>query len=157
MLLKKYEILSINDVLNDLKGAYNPKVKYWISKNKRVLSSEVKSLEEAKESSSEDFKEFSKEQTELLKSCVEYDKDGQPVMQGQGYKIASDRIEPYREGTKALEELHLVGLEERRKEIEALNIILQEEIEIDAYLLDSSEIPESIDQSTYDILFPLIK
>jgi nucleoid-associated protein YejK len=157
VLLKKYEILSINDVLNNLKGAYSPKVKYWISKNKKILADEVKSLESAKESESEDFKAFSKEQTELLKSCIEYDKDGQPVLVGTGYKIASDRIEQYKEGMKALEELHSVGLEERRTEIDALNLLLQEETDIDAYLLDSAEIPESIDQSTYDILFPLIK
>lgn len=157
MLFKKHEVLSINDVLNSLKGAYSPRVKYWISKNKKILSTEVKSLEEARESNSTDFKEFSKSQSDLLRECLEFGADDQPVAQGHGYKLLPGKAEHYKAEAKRLEEKHSMGLSERKKEIEVYNALLDEETEVDVYLLDNSEIPDSIDQASYDVLFPLIK
>lgn len=157
MKIKKSEVLNINAVLNSLTGAYNPKVKYWLAKNKKLLAGEVASLEEAEKSNSELYNAYDKELGEIVRDCIEMGVDGRPVKQGSGYRLKEDKVEFYRTETKRLSELHAVGIAEREVELKLYEALLSETVEVGVYQLNSDDVPEEINQARYDVIFDLIK
>ena len=154
--VKRYQVLEINKVLENITGDCSIKFRYFISRNKSILKSEVESINSAIETKIAGFKEFSEKQTTFLKEAIEFNSEGQPVTINNNYQIKPEKAIEFREKMQALEVEYKDALEERSKEVVEHNKFLGENCEIEVYQVQLSEVPSTLSQNQFDVLFPLI-
>lgn len=153
--VKKGEILSINRTLDGLADG-GIRFKYFVSRNKGLLSGEVESINAAIESKIPKFKEYLDARTEILKESIEFDDKGQPVTIHGNYQIKKEKADEFKSKMVGLEAEYKDTLTERSKEIEEHNKFLSEQVEIEVYQVQLNDVPDSLSQRDFDILCQLI-
>ncbi len=150
--MTKRELLILNQTFQtlDLKGV---KFNYAIAKNSDKIKSEVKALQKIIEMS-KDYKKFDDERIELVKKYSKKDDLGLPMVSDNQYIL--DNKEEFDVEFELLKDKHKTSVEEREKQLEEYNEILNERIEIDFYKIKLELIPENISTSEMSVLFPLI-
>jgi len=170
--MKNYELYVMRDGLNAVpnnvsyidekkKGIVN--FKLAVSKNKRMLHSHLKDVEEAIEPS-EDYSDYRGKEQELSKKFCRKDKDGKniviPIIEGtrkaEKYDIEGkdDPESDYSLDFKLLAEKFKQAIEERKKQMEKFDEFLEEESAFKPYMIPFVLVPDDIPQVAMDgVLF----
>jgi len=172
--MKNSELYSLRSVIDNLiqAGAGGAKFKYFLVKNRRVVESAIKDLDEAKKPAKE-FEEFAEKAKALTNKHLEKDKDGNLVLYVEpggkggvidvengatmGYpKVSSPK--KLRSEMDKLEAEYKDAIEAYNKVVSEFNeTVLTEESDVSLYSVSISEVPDSVSVSDMSVLEPLIK
>jgi len=138
--------------LNDLEGI---KFAYAISKNKKMLKDEIESLQEIIKPSKE-IEEYERKRINLCEKYAEKDKNNKPIIEDNRYKFINDDKDKFEKDIKILMDENKELLEKQNKKNEEYLKLLEEDIEINLYKINKSDIPEKITPRQLDYIIDLI-
>ncbi len=133
-----YNSFQALDVVKDLKGV---KFAYALLKNKKKIEEEIKIFEEIIKPNSK-FEEYEMQRIKLCELHSEKNEDGTPVIIGDRYKLIDENV-----FNKELEILKLdykEFIDERMKQINEYNKMLDEDINIEIIKIKFDDIPSNI-------------
>ena len=125
---------------------------FTVHANRERLREIAQSLEEGIKPSPE-FKTFQQEYAKLRR---EYQDDTQPVPPDIEAPIDPARAEEYRTKTKALEEKNKGLLEQRQKQIEEFNELLQEKRGVNFLAIPLSKVPKETNSGQLQVIMPML-
>ena len=126
------------DACNNLSG---PKFVYAIAKNIAKIDVELKFLEKAIKPS-DAFLKYEKERIQLCEDNCVKDPSGKPIMENREYAFPGNI-----DKDKLFDDLmatHKEALDERQKQIDEFNKLMDSEVEIDLHMLKPEALPENI-------------
>ena len=155
MKLKRFEIMDILDKLESFKGEQNKYFVYHVSKIKTSLEAERKAIIEMSKPSDE-YIQFERERQSIILKFSEKNEKGLPVEVNQRYKIQQNKELECQEAINEIINKYKEAIDRRKKEINELERILEEYVEVDIPLIPFAHLPDFVEQSVIDILFPII-
>jgi predicted transcriptional regulator len=151
------EIYGILNLISDKKTT--AKGAYAISKNKRLIEVEVKSIQDAYTNRSipEGVQEFEKERIETCKAFADKDEQGEAVVVNSKFAIHPDKMEEFNKAIAELAEKHSEALKEKERLEQELVDLLQEEVDLPLHKIKFTDLPDDISASQIDSLGELIE
>lgn len=138
MKLKRIDVLGLNMLMGKLwqitldLGLKNFKARYFIQKNIKIIADEVKIIGET------GYNEWDKDRVELVKACAKKDDKGEPVIEGNAYKLADQA-----DFEKKYEELKVKH--------KALFDFLETEYEFKPHLIKLEDVPDEWELIPMDV------
>jgi hypothetical protein len=126
---------------------------FTVHANRERLREIAQSLEEGIKPSAE-FKVFQQEYAKLRR---EYQDDTRPMPPNTEAPIDPARAEDYRAKAKALEEKYKDLLEQRQRQIEEFNELLQEKREVNFLAIPVSKVPKEITAGQMQLIMPMLQ
>jgi hypothetical protein len=147
----------LENEINTGKMLVKTKFSYIILTNLSVLDSLVEIIK--KVGNPDDmFKKYDEERATLAKTYAEKDKDNQPIIENNSYKLSGDGLVKFNEEFKKLGETHKDTLEKRRLQLKEVEDILKEDVEIVLSKVKLDLLPESgITPAMLNILDPILE
>jgi len=157
-------VIGIWNTINHLQelGLMGAKYKYWLSINKKNVESIKNSIEETSKDFPpiEGFKAFSDHRIQL---CKEIDMiEGQTILHKEilpngteTYKI--DDYEKFNEKILPLEEEYADAIQENEKREKELKDLLDQEVEVNLFILHTDNLPDEVPEFAVDILIDAIE
>lgn len=139
--MKRRELYNYFQALNsvgDLKGV---KFAYTIIKNKKVIEEEIKDLEEVVKANPE-FEKYEQERIQLCELHSEKDQNGKALIEDQKYKIIDQT--KFDVELETLKGKYGESINERFRQIDEYNKMLDENVEMDIKKLNFDDLPENI-------------
>lgn len=127
---------------------------YWVSKNKKRILEEIKTIEAANEPT-EWYKEFDKERVELCKKFADKDENWEAKIVGKSYDISD--IGAFNKELEKLREKYKSDLEEMEKKNKEYEELLKEETTIDFFKIKNEIIPEVVTAKQLDPIMAVIE
>ena len=151
--MKNREILELNQALSslNLKGF---KFSYGVAKNIALLKTEIESLQKTMVAS-EPFKEYEQARIALAEKYSKKDESGNPIVKGNEYEIADREV--FDKELIKLQTTHKVAIEERQKQIDDFNKLLEEEAKVELYKIKLEDVPEDITTEEMTAIYVLIE
>jgi predicted transcriptional regulator len=149
-----YGVLSqLSEQKTTAKGAYA------ISKNKRLIESEVKSIQDAYSNRKipEGVMKFEEERLEACKLFSNKDEAGEALVINSRFVIPPEKLEEFDKTISELSEKHAEALAEKDKLEKELADLLQEEIDLPLHKMKFTDIPDNVSASQLDILGEMIE
>lgn len=153
--LKKSELIEMFQTIESLKEKYNKNFTYAISFAKRAVKNEAESLIEAI-APSDSYREYEDKRTDLIKKFGAKDEDGKLITNNGAIKIDPSLIDECKIAIKNLEDEYSSVLDEREKDFQNFEKVLEETTTIQFEMIDWDIIPDTIEQSLMDALLPII-
>lgn len=144
------EVYSQLSALKDLSGA---KLAYAIAKNKKTILNELEALNEASKPS-EEYTKYDRLRVELAKKYAKKDKDGKPLTEGNVYVM--EDYQAFDKEHKELEKEHKKAIDERNKQKEELEEVLDQEKKLTLWPLKKEDLPEEITVEQLEALIDFI-
>jgi len=142
--MKKQEVLNLFNGLQAVSNLPGAKWSYAVARNITKLRPEVEALQKAF-TPSEEFNVYDQKRIELAQKYSVKEK-GVPktvkVGMSEEYLIADK--DKFNKELFKLQETYKKTLDERKKQVDDFNEILEEKIEVELYMVDSEYIPEAI-------------
>lgn len=160
MLLTKRKIMEIYNVLNLLKNSKEIKPKSFIyktMKNRNILESEIKLLEEIKPQLSDEYRQ--KYSQILLEHC-DKDLEGKPMTHNNSGLIKDIIFSPSNEliVEEKIKQLNLLIPQEKiEAEIAEFEKILDEEIDIEIYKINLEDLYDGMNEEHLDLISDIIE
>ena len=152
MEIKKRDLLRLYNAISVLEGKpFSVKFSYFIAKNKVAMRDEISALDVAKRATDE-FKFYDNERAKLAQKFADKNEDGSAKIQDNSFVITTN-VELFQEELLRLREDHTATIEDRDKQIEEFETLLDEDITFEGLKIDFKDIPDSIEAS---MLEPLI-
>jgi len=152
--------LALWGVFNRLGGERtNVKFHYTIQKNKRLLETEVKSMQEAGAPPTEErYNTFEKSRQDLCKLYAIKDEKGLPTVneKTKNFVIAEETQTEFEEKMNALREEYKDIIEMIIKREKDFIDLLRQEVEIDFVLIPLSIMPETLVGNDVELLYDMI-
>jgi hypothetical protein len=147
------KIKKLASFLEDIKKLnLTGKVAYAIAKNRKILETEIETLQESIKAR-EDFTKYNTERIELAKKHARKDEKGNPLTKDNGGKYDIEDIDAFEKEFETLKETHKEAIDYRQKQIEDFNAMEEEESKIVFHMIEESEIPENATaQEVYTLL-----
>jgi len=158
MKFKREDLVQVWTVLNSIANEKTTaKGAYGIAKNKRLVESEIKSIEDAQKSqvTPEGVQEFD---TERLKACNEFcdkDEDGKPKVMNNNFVMTENTV-VFNEKLAELQEEFKEGLEARSVLEEEFKVFLQEEVEVEIHTIKINDLPDNITATQIEALNDIV-
>ena len=133
-----YNYLRAMDTVKDLKGV---RFAYSILKNKKKIEEEIQIFEEVIKPNPL-FAEYERNRITLCEMHSEKDTEGKPIIIGDKYKLIDTTL--FNTELDKLKSGYQDVIEERIKQINEYNEILEEEVDIDLIKLNINELPSEI-------------
>jgi len=133
------------DSVSDIKGV---KFAFAVLKNRKKLEAQVnedKSIFEEILKPSEGFKQYEEKRIALCEISSEKDENGKAITEGDRYKIV-DMIKFNQELNKLTLE-HEEAVNDRKRQLEEYNSLMEEEIEIDFQKIGFNDLPEELTEN----------
>jgi hypothetical protein len=140
--MKKAELFPLFHALNAVASYPGAKFGYAVAKNLAKVKEECVIIEKLQEPS-EEFKAYDAKRIELCKKWAKKDEDGEPVIIGNEYDL-KENMEKFKPESAALAEEYKETLDARRKVMEDVNTLLQEESDIVLHKIKEENLPEVI-------------
>ena len=131
------------------------KFHYLLVKNKRLIQSEIESIQEAQEPEKE-YMEYEKKRMSLCEVMCEKDDAGKPKVKNQNFIIPEETKEDFDKKMEEMKEEYAEPIEKMDKKRKEFAELLAEEVKIDFVSIPLSVMPESILGGDVDLLFDLI-
>lgn len=151
--MKNGEALKLNRDLQDinLKGV---KFSYAIARNIAILKPIIESLKKAQEPSVE-FQKYDLERVVIAEKYAKKDENGKPVIIGESYIFEDKKI--FDKEVETLQKKHKKAIDERTKQIEDFNKLLEEESTVALNLINIKDVPEEITSTQMIQIYQLIE
>lgn len=147
-----YNLLAGFELVKDLKGV---KFGYARAKNKKLILAELELLD-ASIKEPVKFSEYDKERVELCKKYCKKDEKGNPVIKDQTYVGLKENIK-FMDELKKLQEDFKEVIDERNKQKQEYEKLLDEEIELNFHKILLENIPSDITGAQLELLAPILK
>jgi len=155
--ITKKEAVDLFNNLHSVGNLSGSRFVYVIAKNISLLQDEIKALNKAQEPS-EAFIEFDNKRIELAEKFSEKEENGDPKIirdKGQSRFVIKD-IKAFEKAVDELKKSNADVVEDREKQLEDFNNILNEEFEIHLLGLNQEDLPENITSSQLVSIFSLM-
>jgi predicted transcriptional regulator len=151
------EIYGILNLISDKKTT--AKGAYAISKNKRLIEVEVKSIQDAYSNRAipQGVQDFEKERIETCKVFSDKDENGEAIIAGGKFAIPPEKIAEFNKEIEALAEKHKDALEEKEKLEKELADLLQGEVDLPLHKIKFTDLPDDVSARDIDTLGELIE
>lgn len=155
-IIKKKELLNIWNILHQFPTSdlYHPKFVYGISKNKKRMQSEIESLQELFKDEPT-YIEYDRERVRMCQSMCDKDDKNAPIIINNSYQITEKKSE-FNDAMDKLKEKYKDAIEKNEAKVKEIENILDEDIEIDFYLIDIGYFPNGISIDHMDYLSYLV-
>jgi hypothetical protein len=159
MKLTRQQVLELYGVLNAIgqkdmvsKGAYA------VSKNKRIAETEVKIVEEIRNSFKipEGIHKFNDERLELCKSFANKDESGEPKVIDSRFDISEEKKDEFETAISNLRENYKEDFDKQEQTNKEFQELLEEEIEIDFHMTKLEHLPEKVTGHQMEVLMDII-
>lgn len=134
----------------------NNQLKYGIKKNKDLIKGEIEAIREVLKTNIPGFEEYEKKRNDKIREFAKKDSIGNPVQENGIINIGPDNVKAYTEFMETLNEEYKEDLKKRDEEIKENEKFILEEIEIEIYKISNDCLPVEVDQSDYEMIFPII-
>jgi len=131
------------------------KFAYGISKNKKIVDSEIESVKESV-AQSETFTEFEAKRIELCKEYAEKDEKGEFKVESNEYVLPAEKKEEFEIRLNALREQNKEAIDEREKQLIDYKEFIDQESTIEFYKIKLSSVPEDISAEELEGISELI-
>jgi hypothetical protein len=145
----------LNGAINNCRSLEGGKFQYALSKNLKIILSEIDSIDTAYKPS-EEFENFEKNRIELLKKYCSKDEQGEFILNGNDITFSDKKIE--KEFHKSMAELKEVNKEvtaKRDKQMKERSAFLKEEIPAENipkwYKIKAEDIPHNATGAIYSL------
>ena len=143
------KLMELAEAIDGVGGLSGIKFCYGVMKNSKQIMPELEALATGLKHSKR-FKEYNEKRLELCEKMAKKDENGKPIKvplpeQGRGAMtyVFTSQVEFDKELDKLREE-YKGELEERKKLVEEYEVALDEEIDMDYYMIEFSDVPENI-------------
>jgi hypothetical protein len=136
------------DALNSVSEVKGVKFAFAVLKNRRKLESQIeddRTIFEEILKPSEGFKEYEDKRISLCESSSEKDEEGKAITEGDRYKII-DMVKFNNDLNELTEEYQDV-VDDRKKQIEEYNSLMEENIELDFQKVGFNDLPEELTEN----------
>ena len=133
------------DGVTEIKGV---KFAFNVLKNRKKLEAQVeedKPIFEEILKPSDGFQEYEKKRITLCETSSEKDDDGKAITEGDRYKILD--MNKFNGDLTNLSEEYKESVEDRKKQIEEYNTLMEENMSIDFQKLNFDDLPEELTES----------
>ena len=151
-------LVQIWGVLNGLaQEKTTAKGAYGIAKNKRIVETEVKSIEEAQKNQQlpEGIEEYEQKRLGLCEKFCDKDEEGKPVVNGNTFVIVKERPAFDTELLKLQEEFK-EPLSTRQKQDLEFQDFLKEEVNVDFHQIKIDDLPNNVTGQQVEVLGDII-
>ncbi|MFW6001835.1 MAG: hypothetical protein ACOCQD_00685 [archaeon] len=145
--LSRKNIINIYKSLDDISKSNqikNVQFIYAIIRNKKLLEDEVNSIDGIDLSKIEGYGEFERERVELCHKYSLKDENNNPTIQEGRYTIDPRKQDEFIKELRDLEEKYHDAVNERKRQEEELEKLLNEEIKISLYPITIEMIPDDV-------------
>lgn len=150
MKAKRKDLLELWKLINNLRGTqYNIKFSYFLAKNRKRIQSEVEILDETVKPS-DAYTIYDNERASTANRFSDKDPDGKPVIVNSNYMI-TEKLEEFNKEINNLKEKHKNVIDERDKQNEDYDKLLDEEVEFDGYAIKMCEMPDRLDAVSLEV------
>lgn len=152
--MKNSELFELYQWLEAVSYIWWARFAYWVSKNKKRILEEIKTIESSNEPT-EWYKEFDKERVELCKKFANKDENWEAKIVGKSYDIFD--TDTFNEELEKLREKYKSDLEEMEKKNKEYEELLKEESTIDFFEIKNEIIPEIVTAKQLDPIMAVIE
>lgn len=139
--MKRKELYTCFESLNEVGDLKGVKFAYSVIKNKNIIEEEIKILEEVVKANPE-FEKYEMERIKLCELHSEKNDEGKAIIENDKYKII-DQIK-FDEELNVLKEKYNEHIQERINQINEYNKMLDEDIDLEFTKLGVDDLPENI-------------
>jgi len=158
--MKNKELLELMSNLNACSDLIGVKFAYGVARNKSMLKGLIESLDEATKPSKE-FSEYDQQRMELAKKYSQKDENGEPkteVVDNFGNsKFVMEDEKTFNVELEKLRKKYKKALDERKKQDDDFQALLEEESKFKPYLIEEKDIPKDISAGQLSGIFEIIK
>lgn len=152
--MKNKELNVLLQSLNAVNALTGVKFAYAVSKNKKMLMSELEDLQESIKPDKE-FIEYDKQRVELCEKYASKDRNGKCDLVNNQYTFGKDRKKFDNEVGK-LNKKYSKVVDKRKKTLEEFEKLLDKESSFKPFMIDYSEVPKDITVAQMDGIIELI-
>jgi len=152
--MKNKDLFALYHGLEAVSKLGGARFSYGVSKNKKIIIEEIKTIEETNKLSDE-FKAYDAARIELCKEMSHKDEKGEAKMIGGNFDIIDRKA-----FDKAFEELkaeHQVAFDGYLKQQEDYNTLLDQESTIELFKIKQDILPEEMTSTLLDPIFAVIE
>jgi len=131
----------------------NSKFNYAVIKNLKLIEEQLKIIEKEMKPTS-DFMEFENVRIPLCEEHAKKDETGKPILINDDYQF--EDMDKFLEAIKPLQEKYKDTLDNRQKQIDKYNKMLDEDIDIEFIKINKDELPEKISQKELESIYPIL-
>lgn len=130
---------------------------YCIAKNKRIVETEVKSIEEAQKNQKlpDGIGEFESKRITLCEEFCDKDEEGKNKVNDNSFVITERRFE-FNEALSRLRDEYKEALDARVKQEEEFLSFLRETVDINFHVINVSDLPDNITAQQLEVLGDII-
>jgi len=152
--VERIKLFGLLNAIESVKTIKDVKFAYALVKNKKRIKEEIELLKEATKVSDK-LQEYEKKRIMLCKQYCEKDDNKKPIIKNNSY-CGLDNNKNFNEEIKKLREEYKEELDNREKQIEDYNKLLEEKVEIDFYKISLKNIPQDISAEQLEPLMILV-
>ena len=141
MVFKRNEAVALYqglDLVGDFEGV---KFAYGVSKNKKILKTEMEALTDALKPKDE-YKKYDKKRIELCEIHANKDKNGKPVVENGAYRMSNKKA--FDKELEKLQEKYKKAVDGQKIQDEEYKKLLEEKISVKLNKVDIKNVPEEI-------------
>jgi len=155
MKVKKRELLKFAEVIKSFEGLkYSTKFSYFLTKNKISCRDEIEALDEARKPDQK-FLDFELERVKIAQEYSDKNPDGSPVIRNGAFIILSENQDKFDKELTKLRKVSKTTIEDRDKQIEEFERIINEETDFNGFKIKLSELPTQIEPVIVEVLVNL--
>lgn len=139
--MKNKQILSLNQALKAVSNLSGIRFCYGVARNTIIVDREIEVFQTTIKASN-DFIEYDTKRIELAKECAKKDDKGEPMIKDNSYILENQK--EFDRKIELLKKDYKEAVEEREKQINAFNDFLEEESNVNLYMINFSDVPENI-------------
>lgn len=148
--MNKNDLLNLWAVLTDLKAVKaNVKFSYAVARNRHLLETEVKSVQEAI-SPAQEFLIFEQARIALAKDYADKDDSGNPKIVRNSF-VVTEKLSEFNEKMAALREKHTDAIAAQTAREGDINKLLEEEFVFEPHKIDFDILPEEISPEVIEV------
>ena len=152
--MKNKAILSLSQSFKNVANLTGAKFVYGIARNSVIVDREIENFQAVTKASKE-FQEYDQKRIELAQSMARKDKDGKPVVENNAY--VPENQKEFDKKIEALKGEYKEAVAEGEKQIKDFNEFLEKESDIKLYMINFSDIPETITAGQLMGIMPIVK
>ncbi|MDD3302229.1 MAG: hypothetical protein PHN31_01640 [Candidatus Gracilibacteria bacterium] len=157
--MKNKDLIRIHNAITGLSNIEGSKFAYAMIKNKKLIRNELENIE-GSIFDTENYKEYNKLRIELCEKFCEKNQDGSCIFINdingqQSYKIENKK--EFEKEILELQEKFKEDIEHKTNQLVEYNKLLDEEINIELFMIKSDDLPNMLTVEQTESIFDLIK
>ena len=152
--MKRKDLFRLKDGLDNVSYLSGVKFAYAIIKNKKMIEQELITLQEIIKPSPE-IEEYEKNRIAICEKHCKRDENNQLKIQNNTYDI--EDMDTFNKDIEELKKKNKKVLDNRQKQADEYNKLLEEDIEIPFVLIKQDDLPNSLSASQMEQIFEIIE